>query len=157
MLQYLSTYCDINEIFPQKDYEAIGTIIESQQYSHVVTMHTFGFVLYYFDQLVKGQITPEDYMTMGDIGLPDENGITNIEASATLNPYTYTYNHKPTLASVSQLFLAITEGKKEEKDQYRDSLIVVELVSYQDFLRNHEEKALTDALTALGSRIIPLG
>lgn len=78
------TYCDINEIEITGDRQSLIDIIISQQYTSLVTFHKWGFLRYYFDQLIKEEISFEQFMTMGDIEGQIEDQI---------NPHVYKEEH----------------------------------------------------------------
>ena len=82
------TYCDINNIQVATVHKEIIDIIISQQYSSLVTFHKWWFLWYYFDQLLKEEISFEQFMTMGDIEGQIEDQI---------NPHIYQEEHPPVL------------------------------------------------------------
>lgn len=73
-LDIFRTYLDINEIPHTDKWIEIAHRILHQQHSQIITFHQRGFVFYYFDQLLNGEITLEQFMTMWDIegSCPDQ-------------------------------------------------------------------------------------
>jgi hypothetical protein len=86
------TYCDINEIEITSDRQALIDVIVSQKYTSLVTFHKWGFLRYYFDQLIKEEISFEQFMTMGDIEGQIEDQI---------NPHIYQEEHPVLLESLT--------------------------------------------------------
>jgi hypothetical protein len=60
-------YCDINELTITSSRQSLLDLIMKQQHTSIVTFHKWGFLRYYFDQLLKEEISFEQFMTMGDI------------------------------------------------------------------------------------------
>ena len=66
-LDIFRTYLDINEIPHYEQWLELAHHILHQQHRQIITFHQWGFIFYYFDQFIKGEITLEQFMTMGDI------------------------------------------------------------------------------------------
>lgn len=64
--QLFDLYRDINSLDIWEVSDIIPLIV-SQRYNNIVTFHRYGFIFYYFDQLVRGEISTEQFLTMGDI------------------------------------------------------------------------------------------
>jgi hypothetical protein len=58
------TYCDINQIVILPERNSLIDIIIAQKYSSVITFHKWGFLRYYFNQLIKKEISLEQFMTL---------------------------------------------------------------------------------------------
>lgn len=83
-LAIFSTYLDINEIPHDQSWLDLAHHILHQHHRQIITFHQRWFVFYYFDQLVKKEISIEQFMTMGDIEWSCEDQI---------NPYVYKEEH----------------------------------------------------------------
>ena len=64
--QLFSLYEDMNDITIQGE-EILIDIIIRQEYKKIITFHRYGFVFFYFDQLIREEISAEQFLTMGDI------------------------------------------------------------------------------------------
>lgn len=62
-----ATYCDINDIVITPSRKELIDIIVSQKFTSVITYHKWWFLRYYFDKLIKKEISMEQFMTMWDI------------------------------------------------------------------------------------------
>ncbi len=67
-----------------EDVSSLADTIIDQKHDNVITFHRYGFVLYYFDQLVRGLITQDQFLTMGDVEWSLEDQI---------NPHVYRDEH----------------------------------------------------------------
>lgn len=85
-------YLDINTIPYNPVWIDTANRILQQQHSQITTFHQWGFVFYYFDQFVKGEVSLEQFMTMGDIEWSCEDQI---------NPYIYKEEHPCFLDSIT--------------------------------------------------------
>lgn len=120
MIKYLQTYCDINELVPIEGFVSIGEIIHQKKYAKVITRHVYGYVFAYFDALVRGEIDEATFMQMGD-------------TYGTIDVYAYKNNNQPSLESVVDL----QNSLEQDPEAYRDSLLVVDQVSYDFFVAHH--------------------
>jgi hypothetical protein len=120
------TYCDINEIEITLERQSLIDTLLSQQYSLIVTFHKWGFLRYYFDQLIKEEISFEQFMTMGDI----EGQIGD-----QINPHIYQEEHPTLLATLtSEIILSWTV----------DTLVVLDPLIHAYYIHQHD-KIVTDA------------
>lgn len=90
MIKYLEAYCDLNEFDYINEYIEVGKIIEKQEHEKLLTRHVNGYMFYYFDQLIKGEMQLEDFMQMGDI-------------TSDVNIYAYQEDNKPGLDSLQEV------------------------------------------------------
>lgn len=106
------TYCDINEIdLPAWSEQIIDAII-NKEYTTILTFHKFWFLRYYFDLLVKWEISFEQFMTMGDIEWQIEDQI---------NPHVYREEHPSLLKSLTP---EIVQSRDEKTLVVIDKLMV---------------------------------
>ena len=90
--QIFDLYLDMNEIkFDDERWKIKNQILE-YQYNNIITFHRYGFLFYYFNQLVKGEISHEQFITMGDIEGQIEDQI---------NPHIYREEHPVYLTSLT--------------------------------------------------------
>lgn len=85
-------YCDINDIVVTPERMQLRDMIVSQKYTKIVTFHKWGFLRYYFDQLIKEEISFEQFVTIGDIEWQIEDQI---------NPHVYQSEHIPLLQTLT--------------------------------------------------------
>ncbi len=107
-----TTYCDINEIELPLGWEEIVNHIIEKKYSKIVSFDKLWFLRYYFDQLVKGEISFEQFMTMWDIEWQIEDQI---------NPHVYREEHPTHLQSLTP---AIVQSRDKDTLVIIDRLIV---------------------------------
>lgn len=67
MLQYLETYCDINEIEPAEKILEIGNFLVRNPTKKLIWLSRHSYILTWFQQLLYEEKTLEEFMTMGDI------------------------------------------------------------------------------------------
>lgn len=120
------TYCDINEIEITPEQQTLIDLIISQQYASVITFHKWGFLRYYFDQLIKEEISFEQFMTMGDIEGQIEDQI---------NPHIYQEEHPPLLIILTPELVA---------HWTKDTLVIVDPLIKAYYIHQHGE-IVTDA------------
>ena len=117
--QLFDLYGDLNEIDLWWTGEEIKHLIITQEYTHVITFHRYGFVFYYFDQLVKGEISHEQFITMGDIEGQDPDQI---------NPHVYREEHPVSLTSLTP----------ELVSQWKDTdLVILDKVIYDYYVAQY--------------------
>ena len=111
-------YCDINDITLHEESLIVSAII-AQDYNNILTFHSYGFLFYYFDQLVKGEITREQFITMGDIeGQVEEQ----------INPHVYREEHPVYLTTLTP----------ELVGQWKDNdLVLVDQVLYDYYVSQY--------------------
>jgi hypothetical protein len=126
------TYCDINDLTITPARQELITTIISQQYSSLITYHKWGFLRYYFDKLIKWEISFEQFMTMGDIEWQIEDQI---------NPHIYQEEH-PALLEILTPELVSSRTK--------DTLVIVDLLIRSYY--NHHHKSSSPYIAT----IIPL-
>ena len=81
--QIFQLYSDIN-LLEINDASIISDAIVEQNHEKIITFHRYGFVFFYFDQLVRGLITQDQFLTMGDVEWSLEDQI---------NPHVYRDEH----------------------------------------------------------------
>ena len=106
------TYCDINEIDLPAWSEQIVDMIMSKTYSKIVTFDKRWFLRYCFDQLVRWEITFEQFMTMWDIEWQIEDQI---------NPHVYREEHQTYLNTLTP---EIVQSRDKDTLVILDRLIV---------------------------------
>lgn len=89
--QLFSLYKDINDIQLEQADDLVDIMLE-QWYKKIITFHNYGFVFFYFDQLIREEITAEQFLTMGDIEGQIEDQI---------NPHVYREEHPLHLHSLT--------------------------------------------------------
>lgn len=97
------TYLDINEIPHNQSWLDLAHHILHQNHRQIITFHQRGFIFYYFDQFVKGEITLEQFMTMGDIEWSCEDQIS---------PYVYKEEHPCYLDTITPEEVASRESSE---------------------------------------------
>lgn len=85
-------YCDLNNLTIDKDCDTIIDSILQKKYNQIITFHHYGYVFYYLDQLVRGEIDHEQFLTMWDIAGQSENQI---------NPHIYREEHPVYLTTLT--------------------------------------------------------
>lgn len=65
--QLFATYLDINEIAHSDERYRVADAIIAQSHTTVHTYHPRGWVFHYFDQLIRGEISLEQWMSLGDV------------------------------------------------------------------------------------------
>ncbi len=121
--QLFDLYLDMNEIevVGIKEVEEVKKIILSQKYNNVLTFHRYGFIFYYFDQLVKGEISHEQFLTMGDVEGQIEDQI---------NPHIYREEHPVYLTTLTP----------ELVSQWKDNdLVIVDKLLYDYYVSQYSE------------------
>lgn len=91
-IEIFTAYLDINDIPYNQVWIDTASRILQQQHSQLITFHQRWFAFYYFDQFVKGEVSLEQFMTMGDIEWSCEDQI---------NPYIYKEEHPCYLDSIT--------------------------------------------------------
>ena len=86
--QLFLLYLDLNNLVLPRQDEMLQSII-AQEHARVLTYHPLGYVIYYFDRLVRGAISQEQFLTLGDVGGVMEDQI---------NPHRYREEHPAKLA-----------------------------------------------------------
>lgn len=124
------TYCDINEIAITPERQSLVDTIITQQYLSLITFHKWGFLRYYFDQLIKWEISFEQFMTMGDIDWQIEDQI---------NPHVYQEEHPALLWVLTPELVA---------HWTKDTLVVVDPLIKAYYIHQHGEIS-TDATMVL--------
>ena len=120
------TYCDINEIDLPAWSEDIADAIINKKYTTIVTFHKFWFLRYYFDQLVKWEISFEQFMTMGDIEWQIEDQI---------NPHVYREEH-------SSVLNTLTPENTKSRDQ--NTLVIIDKLIMEYYIHTYG-KIITQA------------
>ena len=120
------TYCDINEIDVTPARQSLVDSIITQHYSSVVTFHKWGFLRYYFDQLIREEISFEQFMTMGDIEWQIEDQI---------NPHIYQEEHPPLLKTLTPGLIS---------SWTKDTLVIIDPLIKAYYIHQHGEIS-TDA------------
>lgn len=129
------TYCDINEIEITADRQALIDTIITQNYSSVVTFHKWGFLRYYFDQLIKEEISFEQFMTMGDIEGQIEDQI---------NPHVYQEEHPALLRVLTPEIIA---------HWTKDTLVVIDPLIKAYYTHQYGEISTQAKIVALENEV----
>lgn len=77
-------YCDLNNIVLSPVWLQIRDAIIAQEYHRLCTYHGHGYIFFYFDQLVRGEITTEQFLAIGEVDGQIEDQI---------NPHVYREEH----------------------------------------------------------------
>lgn len=59
-------YLDLNELELESS-DLIRDALVAQEHSRVLTYHRYGFLFYYFDKLLREDISRDQFLMMGDI------------------------------------------------------------------------------------------
>jgi len=114
-IQLFDLYCDINDIVIEHSSDIVQAII-TQQHNKIITYHRYGFLFYYLDQFVRGEITHEQFITMGDIeGQIDDQ----------INPHIYREEYPIYLTTLTPEL--VTQWKS-------DDLVVIDQLLYDYYL-----------------------
>lgn len=81
--QLAQLYLDINNLHFNNLADILDKIL-AQQHNNLYTYHPLGYVWYYFDRLVRGEISRDQFLALGDVeGLVDDQ----------INPHVYREEH----------------------------------------------------------------
>ena len=123
--QLFSLYEDMNDLTIPGWDNLVDTILQ-QQHKNIITFHKYGFVFFYVDQLIREEISAEQFLTMGDIEGQIEDQI---------NPHVYREEHPVYLSSLTR---EIVQSWTSEDLVVLDSLLV-------DYYQSHNGALVSDA------------
>jgi hypothetical protein len=118
-IDLFTTYLEINEIAHTPQWLEIAQLIIDQTYPQIVPFHQWWFLRYYFDQLVKHEISFEHFMLIGDIEWQIEDQI---------NPHIYREEHPAHLDSISPEMVALWTS---------ETLVIVDPLIYAYYIHHH--------------------